>query len=725
MKRRGLKFWEIAALAFVAFIIVCTASAVWLRFQLTSDQHVILLQILQKHIGPILLIVLLILIISAWAVDSIFRKTIRPIRKIAEEISLINPNNPSHRIQIRGGDEVRQLCDRINDGAAHYESLIKNIEDRVRTASAQAEEERNFLSAIMSELPEGAIVCNQEGQILLYNNQAKMLLEGPGIARKDSDSANDSVRIIGLGRSIFGIFNENLIRHAIDQITDKLERNYPDVISSFVSQGTGGTLLRVEMVPVLNPGRRYSGLILILHDITQQLDTHNYLNLSLQSLTRGIRASLAGIRSAIENILEYPDMNPTQLETLKQIIHKESLNIGEFLEQDPTLSTTNPMFGQWPLVRITVRNLLELLQARCRESLNVDIRIENIDSEHFVNVDHYSFLLAMLFVIQQVKTATDANEFTCRLTELRRFVGIDVLWSGKPLQGDSFRVWEKQPLVFKKEGLSLTLREVIDHHNGELGFYTSKRLKDTSYMRFFLPVVYLVKPEKKRSPTILAASRPEFYDFDLFQQLGQIPELENRKLAELTFTVFDLETTGLHPDEGDEIIAVGAFRIVNCRLLHDECFEQLVNPQRSIPWTSVKIHGIHPEMLEGQPTINEVLPRFHDFAKDTILVGHNAAFDMRFLKLKEGKTGVRFTYPVLDTLLLSAAVHPAQEDHNLEAIAQRLGVRILARHTATGDALATGELFLKFLPLLAQKNIYTLKDALAASEKTYYARKGY
>ncbi|MGD9370940.1 MAG: hypothetical protein PVF14_05915, partial [Desulfobacterales bacterium] len=107
MKRRGLKFWEIAALAFVAFIIVCTASAVWLRFQLTSDQHVILLQILQKHIGPILLIVLLILIISAWAVDSIFRKTIRPIRKIAEEISLINPNNPSHRIQIRGGDEVR------------------------------------------------------------------------------------------------------------------------------------------------------------------------------------------------------------------------------------------------------------------------------------------------------------------------------------------------------------------------------------------------------------------------------------------------------------------------------------------------------------------------------------------------------------------------------------------------------------------------------------------
>jgi len=725
MKRRGLKFWEIAALAFVAFIIVCTAFAVWLHQQLTSDEHVVLLQILQKQIGPILLIGLFILIISAWAVDSIYRKTIRPIRKIAEEISLINPNNPSHRIHIRGGDEVRQLCDRINDGAAHYESLIKNIEGRVRSASAQAEEERNILSAIMSELPQGAIVCNQEGQILLYNNQAKMLLEGPRIARQNTDRSNGSVRIIGLGRSIFGIFNESLLRHAIDQITDKLERDYPDVISSFVSQGTGGTLLRVEMVPVLSHRRRYSGLILILHDITQQLDAHNYLNLSLQSLTRGIRASLAGIRSAIENILEYPDMKPTQLDALKQIIHKESLNIGEFLEQDPTLSTTNPMLSQWPLVRISVRNLLELLQTRCRESLNVDLRIENIRSEHYVNVDHYSFLLAMLFVIQHVKAAVDVNEFTCRLTELRRFVGIDVLWTGMPLQGDLLRVWEKQPLVLKKEELSLTLREVIDRHNGEIGFYTSKRLKNTSYMRFFLPVVYLVKPEKGRSLTILPESRPEFYDFDLFQHPGQVPELENRKLTDLTFTVFDLETTGLHPDEGDEIIAVGAFRIVNCRLLHDECFEQLVNPRRSIPWTSVKIHGIHPEMLEGQPTIDEVLPNFHDFAKDTILVGHNVAFDMRFLKLKEEKTGIRFTYPVIDTLLLSAAVHPAQEDHNLEAIARRLGVRILARHTATGDALATGELFLKFLPLLAQKNIYTLKDALAASEKTFYARKGY
>jgi DNA polymerase-3 subunit epsilon len=237
-----------------------------------------------------------------------------------------------------------------------------------------------------------------------------------------------------------------------------------------------------------------------------------------------------------------------------------------------------------------------------------------------------------------------------------------------------------------------------------------------------LPVAEIFEPEEIRPLTILPESRPEYYDFDLFGQAGQVAELENRLLTDLTYTVFDMETTGLNPSEGDEILSIGAIRIVNCRLLQEERFEQLVDPLRTIPWQSVQIHGIHPEMLIGQPTIDKVLPGFQQFVENTILVAHNAAFDMRFLQMKEEQTTIKFVNPVLDTLLLSAVVHPSHSNHDLEAIAQRLGVRILGRHTAVGDALATGELFLKMLPLLAQNGIYTLKDALEASRKTYYAR---
>ena len=716
MKRRGHKLWQAIALSIGAWFIIGVCFALWFKTQLTSQDLTFLLGLLKDNIGPILILTVLLLIVGVLFLDIVLRKYIRPLRKITEQISLVNPTNPSHRFDIAGAHEINQLCERLNEGAAHYESLLNDIEGRVNTARAQSEEEKNILAAIMSELPEGVIVCNPEGQILLYNNRAKLMLSGSG-----NDNPEKSIRFIGLGRSIYEVFNKNLIRHTIDQITAKLERDESDVVSYFVSPGAEDTLLRVEAVPVLTHTRQYSGFILILYDITQQLESQSHLNLTLQSFTRGIRASFAGIRSAIETILDYPDMDAMRLETLKQIIHKESVNIGDILELDPTLSS-HPLFNQWPLVRISVHELFEILQARCRDSLDLNIQMENITSEHFVNVDRSSFLLALLYVIQQVKIAAGVKELTCRLTQLRRFVALDLLWSGHPIKAESLRVWETQPLVFENEGLSLTLREVVDHHNGEIGLYASRSMKDTSYVRFFLPVVYLVKPEKTRSLTILPESRPEFYDFDMFLQAGQNPELENRKLSELTYTVFDLETTGLNPSEGDEIIAVGAIRMVNGRLLQDERFEQLVDPRRSVPWESVQIHGIHPEMLKGQPTIERVLPMFYDFAKDTILVAHNAAFDMRFLQLKEDQTGVRFLNPVLDTLLLSAVVHPSHEDHNLEAIAKRLGVQILARHTAMGDAMATGEMYLKFLPLLAQQQIFTLKEALAASQKTFYAR---
>jgi DNA polymerase-3 subunit epsilon len=130
-------------------------------------------------------------------------------------------------------------------------------------------------------------------------------------------------------------------------------------------------------------------------------------------------------------------------------------------------------------------------------------------------------------------------------------------------------------------------------------------------------------------------------------------------------------------------------------------------------------------MVADKPGIAKILPIFHAFASDTVLVAHNAAFDMRFLQLKEASTGVRFDQPVLDTLLLSAVASPHQASHELEAIAERFGIAVLGRHTALGDAILTAEVFLRLIPLLAGKGIHTLGQARDAAQRTWYARLKY
>jgi DNA polymerase-3 subunit epsilon len=249
-------------------------------------------------------------------------------------------------------------------------------------------------------------------------------------------------------------------------------------------------------------------------------------------------------------------------------------------------------------------------------------------------------------------------------------------------------------------------------------------VRHQAFFRFLLP---LANPQEAAEAAGLSPtdSRPEYYDFDLFKTTELTHSMDERLLSELAYTVFDTETTGLNPSQGDEIIQIGAARIVNNKLLKQECFEQLVDPKREIPPETIPIHGIQPEMVRGQPTIDQVLPAFHAFAQDTVLVAHNAAFDMRFLQLKQEQTGVRFDHPVLDTLLLSAVVHPHQDSHRLEALAERFNITIVGRHTAMGDAMVTAEAFLRLIPLLAEKGIHTLGQAREAAQKTYYARLKY
>lgn len=217
-------------------------------------------------------------------------------------------------------------------------------------------------------------------------------------------------------------------------------------------------------------------------------------------------------------------------------------------------------------------------------------------------------------------------------------------------------------------------------------------------------------------------SRPEFYDFKLFDR--QLPvNFEHRQLRSLDYVVFDTETTGLNPSGGDQMISIAGVRIVNGRVLTGECFERLIHPGLSVPARSIEFHGITDRMLEGQPSIEQVLPQFARFVGDAVLVAHNAAFDMKFIELASDRCQVKLSNPVLDTVLLSAFVHDHTNKHTLDDVTERYGVSIIGRHTALGDALATAHIFVKLVEQLSCRNINTLSDAKNVSDQMTHIKR--
>lgn len=657
------------------------------------------------------------LLVAGFLLSQFLRAYIFETKRLVEAIELMMTINPAHRLPSQGPKEIRQLISVINLFADRFQFKQENEEAQIQQAKANLEEEKNRLVALMSELTEGVLVCNLEGRILLYNNRARRLLEQVS----GNAWSNKMGGFVGLGRSIFGLIDRNAITHALDNVARRRATQNGLPISQFVATATNGQLIRARMSPVLNQHQEINGFILTVEDITRQSQTSRRRDKLLQSLIEGIRSSLANIRAASETIEQFPEMEPEKLNRLRRIIQEESLTLSARLNQT-TAEYAMDLKADWQLEEMLGSDLLWAVQHWLEEKLEVNTAIEEQPENLWLKVDSYAIVQALTQIVRWLKADYGVTDIKLSLKHSGQLASFDLSWRNGVADMDTLWSWQNRPLTGDLHGNNLTLSEVAERHGGEVWCQADKNL-NLAYFRLLLPTAQPRQPLDIMPVTY--DSRPEFYDFDLFHQPGQTPELDERPLLELTYTVFDTETTGLDPSEGDEIISISAVRIVNGRLLRQEIFDQLVDPRRSISVTSRHIHGISAEMLQGQPTIEQVLPLVHRFAESTVLVGHNAAFDMRLLQLKEAQTGLKFTNPVLDTLLLSAVIHPNQAEHSLEAIAQRLGINAIGRHSSLGDAILTGEIFLKLMPLLAERNILTLKDAREAAQQTYYARLSY
>ncbi|MCW9043862.1 MAG: 3'-5' exonuclease [Pseudopelagicola sp.] len=213
------------------------------------------------------------------------------------------------------------------------------------------------------------------------------------------------------------------------------------------------------------------------------------------------------------------------------------------------------------------------------------------------------------------------------------------------------------------------------------------------------------------------AARPLIYDFDLMEHDSE-HAIEDRPIQSLTYVVFDTETTGLLPHK-DEIVQIGAVRVVNGRIVPGEEVNQLVNPGMPIPPASTKVHHVTNEMVADAPLIDTAARDFHKFSGGAVIVAHNAPFDMAFLKRHGKRLNLDWDHPIIDTVLLSAVLFGASETHTLDALCDRLGVTIPPhlRHTALGDAQATAEVLCKMLPMLRSRGYTTFGEVIRQTRK--------
>ena len=180
------------------------------------------------------------------------------------------------------------------------------------------------------------------------------------------------------------------------------------------------------------------------------------------------------------------------------------------------------------------------------------------------------------------------------------------------------------------------------------------------------------------------------------------------------YVIFDIETTGFS-SERDRIIEIGAVRYEHGQKTGD--FSEFVNPKVPIPFRITKLTSITDEMVLPAETIDNVLPRFLEFCKGCVLVGHNVGFDISFIRKNAKDLGLACPHTTIDTVGMARVMLPGHKSYNLDAVGKLLNVVNPHHHRAVDDAATTADIFIKLLNMFTQKGVTTLGGMNALADQ--------
>ncbi|RJU67420.1 PolC-type DNA polymerase III [Coprococcus sp. AM27-12LB] len=196
----------------------------------------------------------------------------------------------------------------------------------------------------------------------------------------------------------------------------------------------------------------------------------------------------------------------------------------------------------------------------------------------------------------------------------------------------------------------------------------------------------------------------------LVDDLTEIAVNEQGQTLDDTFVVFDIETTGFSAAE-DRIIEIGAVKITDGAIV--DRFSTFVNPEVPIPFEIQQLTHITDDMVLEAPKIEEALPAFLDFVGESALVAHNAGFDVGFIEQNCVRLGRSRIFTSVDTVGLARVLLPTLSKYKLNIVAKALNISLENHHRAVDDAAATAEIYVKFIEMLKERGMTTLKEVNA------------
>ncbi len=560
------------------------------------------------------------------------------------------------------------------------------------------------LESILRELKEAVVVCDQNARILLYNTAAKQLFEYS--------------EVLGLGQSLYGICARAPIEHSLKVIKNR-DLNIKSAVQDendirFVCATVNESLLLNCRISRIKPKENQASVyIFTFEDITRQLSEMKRHGDLFENIVKKLRSPLTNLTAAVENLKNFPKMTPEIRTEFEEVIFRESAelacNFESIVHESSKFSNI-----QWPLADVYSADLIGALVRKFDREQDINVTMTGVPL--WLQADSFSLMLILERLVLFVHKKCDVQDVDMEVLLGDRRVYIDIVWQGKPILEASIDGMLQKLLPYTIAGM--TIADVLERHDSEI--WSQKHHRDGhSLLRIPVPD----SPRQWEVSQQKIAERPVFYDFSLVKDRQNLGEIADQPLSSLNYVVFDTETTGLRPSQGDEILAIAAVRIVNGRILSGEKFERLVKPQLPIPESSVPFLSVTEEMIQDEYPIQIVLPQFKSFIGDAVLVAHNGIFDMTFFQLMDDKSDVSFTNPLLDTLLLSNLLKNDRNDHTLESIGQSLGVEITSSLSVMGDCFAVAQIFLKIMKLLEKKGISTIGEVIAASEKMVEEKK--